>query len=143
LSEEKKQALFDVESDSAFDSEKMESGVWIDYKGGSRLLIASTKRRKFQDLLDRQMAAYERGLRKGRKLDEAVSERIMADCLSRYVLLDWKGLCNKAGQEIPYSQAKAKDLLTRLEVFREDVFTFGQQEALFKEYDDEEALKNS
>jgi hypothetical protein len=70
--------------------------------------------------------------------------REVGKMLAKAVLLDWKGLIDDDGKEIPYSMDVALELLTNPEYrrFREFVNIAADDEAHFQDEIDEEAIKN-
>jgi hypothetical protein len=68
---------------------------------------------------------------------------IAAEITSRTVLLDWKGVKDDAGKDVPYSQAAAKEYMVKYPDFADMISGFGQQISLYQDKEQEERVKNS
>lgn len=83
-----------------FDENKQQEGVWMDF-GGSQFLIAYTGT-KFTKELNKLRKPFERQIQKNTINPETLSE-LYQKAIARTVLLDWKGVFDFDGNEIPYS----------------------------------------
>jgi len=113
------------------DAAKQVEGRWVEFAAGVRFKIArmnNPKHREKQHKLSRPH------LRKLRKMDTALAERIAREAMVGTVLLDWENIEDEKGKSIPYSEKKALELLTAPEF--EHIYNFVRDEAA----DDEEYL---
>lgn len=94
------------------DMELEEKGRWETYAGTDfQCRIARTGTPKFQTAV--------RKLRREAKMRAGVSTRLSAEeqktaaipAVAKLILLDWKGYQDKEGNEIPYTVARAEELL--------------------------------
>ncbi len=104
-------------SNLATDAE-LEEGAWVDIGEGARIKVAYTGSRRFREAAFKR--TNRRGFRQTRQTFEAQDEDTIR-LLAKDVLLDWKGIEDDDGNAIPYSQAKALELLTEQYPFREIV----------------------
>lgn len=94
----------------------VEDGKWVGNipQGGSLRLrvrgFTSAAYTEASTLLSRAVPREDR-LRDGTLKNEA-SDRVMAEAIHQTILLDWAGLHDDDGQEIPYSSERAHELLT-------------------------------
>jgi len=86
------------------DLKKSEDGIWVDYEGDIKLLIARKPNPRYEDALHTLIEKLNRAITKEDDID--LTRQAVAQC----VLLGWKNLC-EGGKEIPYSTEKALELL--------------------------------
>jgi hypothetical protein len=87
-------------------------GKWVPWHEGSRLLIARAGNPKFQAVLQKQMEPHTAVLRAGGSPPEGAQEAAIVAATAEGCLLGWEGLDDDDGVAIPYSPAKAVELLT-------------------------------
>ncbi len=96
-------------SNLSTDHELEQEGAWVDIDEGARIKVAYTGSRRFRE------AAFKRqnrgGFRQTRRTF-AAEDKATISLLVKDVLLDWDGIEDDDGNAIPYSQAKALELLT-------------------------------
>jgi hypothetical protein len=94
------------------DLKKETEGVWATYPGTEfKCKIARAGNPKFDEA--------SRSLRKNARIRQAAqgqltgreSKAAIAPAVAEHILLDWQGLSDDDGSEIPYSRAKAVELL--------------------------------
>ena len=124
------------------DTKKEEEGVWVKYEGGVSLKIARLNNPKYKEYSLKRSKPHLRRLQAG-TIDGDVAEDIMKDAIANTVLLDWKGLLDEKGNEIPFSQEKAREQFDEAHDFYTEVFNLCQQRELFSIEDEEGAEKNS
>ena len=133
----------DLHAQYATDPIKEIEGVWTDDLGGGlQLRIARLKNPNFRKLYQKLTKPYERQIR-NRTLDDATENAILAKCLAKTVLLDWKNM-KVAGEIIPYSYEAALKILSddTLGDFRDQVVDLANEVELFRAEQMEEAEKN-
>ena len=92
-----------------FDTNKQESGVWMEY-GGSDFLVAYTGTR-FTKTLNRLRKPYEKQIQRN-TIDPETLSGLYQTAIAETVLLDWKGVFDMEGNEVPYSVEMAKEALS-------------------------------
>ncbi len=133
----------DLHARYATDPIKEIEGVWTDDLGGGlQLRIARLKNPNFRKLYQKLTKPYERQIR-NRTLDDATENAILAKCLAKTVLLDWKNM-KVVGEVIPYSYEAALKILSddTLGDFRDQVVDLANEVELFRAEQMEEAEKN-
>lgn len=112
-------------SDIALDSERQEKGAWvgdIPELEGLKLLVRGIGNSDWRRLQTKLIEAIPRKKRVGR-MDIDEQDRIQSTCLLNTCLLDWEGLEDEEGKQIPYSKDLARKLLFEPEYrkFRDSV----------------------
>lgn len=133
--------------DIGINAAAVEEGRWIDtipMLGDLRLKVRGLNNRDYRRLQQKLIAALPRDKRGAAGVDIEEQDRIVAECLLRTVLLDWENLTEADGTPIPYSDAKARELLfePQYAVFREGVAWAASAVADAREADVEDAAKN-
>jgi len=118
-------------SEFVTDKKLEEEGVWIEYAQGFSMLVARLGNSKCQSYLRKLRKPYTRQIQKGTLSDE-VAQDLLKKAISKYVLLDWKGLIEDNGKSIPYSEEKALELLSHRD-FLEAVTDLAMDQELFKQ----------
>lgn len=118
-----------------------EDGVWLPYRGGSQVRIASIGSRKFQTYKTALEKPYRRQIQMD-TLDDKITTDLLCKAMARCVLLDWKGF-ERDGKPLRYSEKAACDLMTESRAFRNDVAAMAMEEESFKREYVETATKNS
>lgn len=118
-------------------------GVWFDYEGGSRLLVArygNPEHVKLERQLETKMASR---LQTGDEHDKVDARmELNRRAFSRAVLKGWEGILDEDGEtELAYSPEAAEDLL-KLPEFFGAVFEFAHTADEFRKYREAEAVKN-
>jgi hypothetical protein len=131
---------FDIVRDTT-DPKKEQEGVWMDYLGGSRVKIARLGNANFENIFNRKMAPYRKQERKG-TLSTDIQTKIVCECASESILLDWEGF-TKDGKPLKYSKLAAKELLEASVDFRNDMVELAGEQAAFHADYEEDSIKNS
>lgn len=94
------------------------SGIWYDYEVGeetARFLIAREKKPAYQNSLLKILDDIEAEKRLNPKATQSTlltkQAARVCDLLAEHILLDWAGLKDEAGQDIPYSRILARELV--------------------------------
>lgn len=100
--------MFDLNSMSV-DTDAEISGVWFDIGDGCRVKVARMNNPKYIELFNSLVKPYKQG---GRTigLSEAKQTEIVAEAMAETILVGWEKLYI-AGQKVPYSTAKAREIL--------------------------------
>ena len=99
------------------DLSKIDDGVWKEYDN-STFLVAHISNRKFQRALAREQQPHKRKLQDG-TIDPEINKSIVCKAMAEGVLLNWKGVVTRRGEEVPYSKENALSLLQRDPGFRD------------------------
>lgn len=73
---------------------------------------------------------------------EEAATKIIVDAMAKHILLGWRGILDNADKEIPYSEAKARELLMAQD-FREGITALADDMENFKAKADDSDVKNS
>jgi len=122
------------------DKGKESEGVWENLGEGLRVKVARANNPHHQRVAESLMRPYRRQIANGSlsvEKQEEITIKAMAECL----LLDWEGL-KIDDKAVPYSVAKATELLTEYKDFREEVASIAQSMELFRAEEIEDAEKN-
>ena len=125
------------------DPKKQSEGVWFEVDDDTSLLIARMNNPKFNKEFERETRQSRRFAKRGMLPDDKAAE-IVDKVVAKTVLLGWKGL-KQDGEEIPYSEEKALELLQDEELasFKEIVFDLATSEENFRREEIEDARKKS
>ncbi len=130
----------DIDTDFA-DPEIEREGVWIPYRGDSKVLIARLGNPNWQSKHDRLMKPFVRLARDG-KLPTKKQTDILCESYAGTVVLDWSGF-TKAGKVLKFTDDACVKLLKARLDFRNDMSVLASDEENFKREVDEETAKNS
>lgn len=122
-------------------NQKLEVGVWAEYKGG-QFLIAHAGNDKFQRVLARLQRPHRRKIQRD-ELDPVEQKRITLAAIAEAILLDWKDVTDADGNEIKYSVKIAVRALTNDPDFRDFVMEFSAEMENFREEELEEEGNSS
>lgn len=116
----------------ATDTEKEMEGVWKTVRGIQVKVARVTNdrfAREYQALPPEIQDQIDNGT-----LPEEQAREVFADLMSKAILVDWAGL-SLGGEEIPYSQEKAKEFLSRedLKDFRRIIWEIASTEANYRQ----------
>jgi len=92
---------------------KSEEGVWIEYpEEGFALKIARMGNAKYTQ----EIVSMRRGKQIASPLVEEISpsavEAIQMKAMAKHILLDWRGITDDNGEEIPFSPEKAYEIIS-------------------------------
>jgi hypothetical protein len=113
------------------DPNKETRGVWMNYGGGLKVLIARSNNAKFRDMVNRLTRPHQVALKTG-MVEPKVAEEIMRTSAAQHILLGWENLEDDDGNAIPYSPEKAKQLFDEAPDFFSTVMELANSAALFK-----------
>lgn len=103
------------------DSDKAINGVWIDYLGGSKVLVArhnnkNAEKARLKLAKDHNLHLMPEGEDLNKQL-EAFDTQVLAEC----VLLDWEDIEDLEGNPIEATVENRLHYLTEIEDFRDDI----------------------
>lgn len=139
----KKVKGFSVARAYAFDKDAETQGVWFNFEGGSRLLIARYGNPE-QIKLERSLETALAPRLQSKDEDEAQAARIELNrkCFAQTILKGWENILGEDGEtELAYSTEVAEDLLQHPEFFSA-VLNFANDLSQFRKYREEAAVKN-
>lgn len=97
--------------------EKQREGVWVELGDGASIKVAYSDNPDFQSEFTKLVKPYRM---RGTEVPTDKMSDIICECLSKHVLLDWKGIYD-GDKEISFSQEKAKALLSEIDFLRDRV----------------------
>jgi hypothetical protein len=117
-----------------------ESGAWGEFEG-SQFLIAHLTSIRFQRTLAQLQQPHRRKIDAG-TMDPQLSKDIVCKAMAKGLLLDWKDVVDKSGEDVPFSNEAALKALTINPEFREFVSEFAQNLENFRQAELEEVGKS-
>lgn len=101
---------------------ELDVGTWTEYSG-VELKIAYATNVKFLRTKQRLEQPHRRKIEAG-TMDPAEVRRIMCKAMAEAILLDWRGVKNADGSDVPYSIKNAEQALLFDEALRDFVMTY-------------------
>ena len=134
---------FSVAREFAFNPTIEVGGVWFDYKGGSRLLIARYGNPEHVNLERRLEAQHAQDLQsKDPAVQAEARTAINMAVFSHTILKGWEGILDEDGEtELKYTQETAAELLKHQQFFNA-VLEFAVDSESFLKYKKDDAVKN-
>lgn len=129
-------------SQFATNAQKEKEGAWVDAGGGLRLKIARLGNSDYEEHLRKLSKPYSRQIRMN-TIENEVLETVIRKATAKYILLDWENLTDDDDKPIPYSEAKAYELLTEYRDFMKMVTELAGEVELFRQDDFKEVEGNS
>lgn len=114
---------------------KIDEGSWGEFEG-SKFLIVHSGNIRFQRTLARLQAPHRQKIERGR-MDPAELKNILCRAMAEALILDWRNVLDKKGNEAPFSKENVEIALKQNDLFREFVMDFSNDMNNFRE--DEEA----
>lgn len=109
-----------------------EQGVWVNgVLGDLDVKVASAGNRKYIESLRNALKPYQRNLK---NIDDEVFTEIQNKAIAKHILVDWRNLQDDEGNEIPYSEQKAYELLQdpENEEFRKLIVSLSEESEVFR-----------
>lgn len=133
-------------SELKVDTGKMRNGVWERITDDFEVCVAHSNVPAYLAFLQKNARGHGRAFMKGR-LDEKTMQAIkpvIKEATARHLLLDWRGLQEENGDEIPFSVEKAVEILTdpECEPLFNMIVEISQDESLFRAQQDEDDAGN-
>lgn len=114
------------------DTVAAESGVWINkVLDDLDVKICSAGNSKYLNILRQLMKPYQRSYK---SMDDSVFLEIQNKAIAKHILVDWRNLQDDEGNEIPYSEQKAYELLQdpENEEFRKLIVSLSEESEVFR-----------
>ena len=120
-----------------------QDGQWIDY-GDFEIKIAKAGggNRRYVRIHQELMKPYERRAAVG-ALDEETARPVLAKIYAKAVVLDWKGVTDRDGAPLPFSEQNVASLLCDLPALFADLINIASNDQAWKAFAREEQAKNS
>lgn len=98
----------------AVDQRKSDEGVWFTYdrSPGLKVKIRSIECDDYTRAVERMRSVHTRGMRPGSSLPEKTAAMITKRCVSDLLVVDWEGLKDKSGSQIPFSCDMCYEILS-------------------------------
>lgn len=93
------------------DAKRSEEGVWQEIGEGFEVKVARLGHPEYKAYVAKLSKPHLRSIQR-EGIGSAKLREIQQRAVSRHILLDWRGLHDDDGSEIPYSQEKALELLS-------------------------------
>lgn len=125
------------------DAEKEQDGIWLDYGEIGSILVARAggSNKKFAKMLDQRARPYKRQMKK-ETMQEDVANRLMIEVFADTIILGWKGIRDRAGDEMEYTRENVIKLFMDLPELFADVSEQSMAMGNFQHEEVEEASKN-
>ena len=118
-----------------------EEGIWVDMGGGVQVKvtrITSQKSREVRRRLEKPLMRKTRG----DDLPLETLEYLLTEQLAQAVIVDWRGVTDENGNDLPCTLEHRREILTKFPDFREDVATAAMSRVTFQEEAQEEEMGN-
>jgi len=135
---------FDLE-EIIVDEKLAKEGVWFDFYGDSKLLIASKENGLYRAEMAKLAKKYELQLsRNGDDYDKTqLVTRLTAEVTAKVLLLDWKNIKWNGVENAPYTWEAGRDALLKSSTLSEFVTSKAEDTSNYKEVLIEEVKKPS
>lgn len=125
------------------DAELEEDGMWVTYTPEIRFKIRRANSEQAQKVMRKLMAPYKSITRSGRDLPRGVSEDLERQWVAQAILVDWAGVTDRDGKELPFSVDKAMKVLAELPDMRREIANLSGEAETFRRQQLEDDAKNS
>ncbi len=133
--------LFELFKSNNKDSE--ENGKWLDLGGGTSFKVRAFHAKAVTERRELENKPYLTLQRAGIEIPEDKQEEIGLAVLGGAIIADWKGVKNKAGQLVPYSEEEAVAILKAIPKLGGVIMSFSLDAQQYKDEVVEEGAKNS
>ena len=114
----------------AVDKDKCLSSVWFEGEGGQEFLVARADNSNYTSLMERLKRPHQRKLEQ-KKLDGQVIMDILYKAMSQAILLDWRGVNDIDGNQVPYTPEAGYDALSENIDFKEQISAYSYEEGAY------------
>lgn len=108
--------VFDM-ADFIDDPEKSKNGVWLDYRGKTKVRIARSGNERAQQMLARLYTANQDVIDAGGEKADALTKQIYLEVSAKCIVLGWENM-NFAGMDLVYTPKTAAWLMKKSEAFK-------------------------
>lgn len=93
--------------------ESSEQGQWVALgSDNAKVKVARIGNKQYQAFIKKATKPYAAAMRSKAGISDEVFEKIIAEAMADSILLDWRGIKDDEGNDIPYSKQKALEILT-------------------------------
>jgi len=119
-----------------------EEGKWFEFSPEISVKIRRFKSKKSRKVREALEAPYKRVNKFGATLPDDVQEDIAAEHIAEGIVVDWKGLKDRDGNDLAYSKAAALKLFRDLPEFRDAIAEISLSLDNYRDDEKEEVLGN-
>lgn len=125
------------------DKQLEQEGIVLDYGDGLELRIrrAGGSNQRFEKVTQQKFRKYDR-LVKNDLLETDQMREVMREVLAETVVISWKGVTDREGNELPFTKENCIQLFKDLPDLFDDVLEQSRKASLFKQTILEEEAKN-
>lgn len=121
-------------------------GSWLNFPGGRRFRVkrAGGANKKFTRAFNAATRPYKRQMDAG-TMDDDLGDEIMRDLYARTIIMDWEGIKDAEGNDVPFTQDNVKAFFAQFPELFNEVVKLSNDLNTFAEYkvrEAEEALGN-
>lgn len=99
------------------DEERAKNGIWVPFMQGAEFLIGRAGSAAYNKQISNAWKEHETALQADTPEAEELGQKMVAEAVANHELLDWRGVADEEGNELPYSKEKAIEYLMIDEVF--------------------------
>lgn len=134
--------MLDIDRVFGFDKKMADEGVKmvLDVKGEQFFLVRKIPNPDYERQLGQEYRRWEKVLKMKTPEAEELSQKLMAEVVSRTVLIGWGGISLK-GKKLEFSPENAAKLLIEYPSLRSAVMDFAQETSNFRPTDDVAEVK--
>lgn len=108
-------------------------GVNIDFGDGVSVRVRSTDSVKVRESQNRLTKKHRQAIiANGGLLPPALADSIEVEILSTAIVIDWKGVSDRDGKELPFTPANARVVFADLREFRKEVYQMASSAETFR-----------
>lgn len=122
------------------DEELEMTGVWLKFPGGRKICVrrAGGSNAKYSRMLQQAIKPYKRQMDRG-TMDREVSDRIMRDVYCKTVVIDWEGIKDSEGVNVPFNYNNGVAYFEQFPELFNDVIAYAGELSSFQDNEVEEA----
>jgi hypothetical protein len=132
--------LYDLyETDTALENE----GAWVEITSELKIKVAALGNKAHQEAIEKFFKPY-KAQKRSNMIDDTLEEELHTKAIAKAILIDWQGMTDRKGKELPYSFENAYFLLSdpAMRRFKNDVIMIAKEAETFKNKELEESVKN-
>lgn len=122
------------------DNSLLTEGVWAEF-ADSKFLVTHMSNISFQRAVMRRQAPHRRKVENG-TLDPAITRELMTHAMAEALVLDWTGVVDGSGVEVPFSKDACYKALKNNEDLRDFISDFSMNLDNFREEHKQEMGKS-
>jgi len=125
----------------ATDRDAEENGKWFELAPGMKFKLRRFKSQHATKVREALEKPFDK-LRKNGALDTTIMTDIIKETIARSIIVDWEGVIGTDDSEIPYSAARAQELIEALPELADEIAGLAGAMDNFRDEDDAETLGN-